>query len=512
MEKLLLTTAYDGIGLSPFVSLDLADYAEPQRAGDNNFDARTTTPSGKATTYARARRVNIPVLIDSMPASDVAILEDMKRRRMSVALLPDYGEHTEFASPGERDADPLIGEATFGRASAATYVGDDGKIYEANTNAPRFESCGVGKGILLEEARTNYLFPSHPASGATVWLSFAGTPGVMFDPNMPSNVDGEDGVTRVRMAQSDIISMTTTGLTTTSPYSITFWAKGRGSFVTTLSGFTDGESLTESLSMTWTRYTIRNAVASIVAPSVLIIASEDDTMIYISATQVEEGKYATSYIPTTTGTATRAIDEYAATALGAMNAQEGSVSMFVRLPERDDDDSPVRMLWKLTGNFHGKIADDGDIVFVYSGAPGYVSVVPTGAAGDVVHLAFVWKDDYIAIIEDGVVLGFATTNARSIDNTAAALYFYSTTMAPNTVLGNIRLDAEFIEWRTSESGNEYDKFNDPALLSLYKTTQGRRFEITDDNLSSRRGNPAYYVGGFKLAEVDSDENHVMTGA
>jgi hypothetical protein len=52
---------------------------------------------------------------------------------------------------------------TFTRASTATFIGSDGLIQSAAINAPRFDHDPVtlaSKGLLLEESRTNLVFPS----------------------------------------------------------------------------------------------------------------------------------------------------------------------------------------------------------------------------------------------------------------------------------------------------------------------------------------------------------------
>jgi hypothetical protein len=64
--------------------------------------------------------------------------------------------------------DPLL---TFTRASTGTYFDSGGVMRTAAANAPRWDyASGALRGLLLEEARTNLLFPSVPDSGAK-WTS-----------------------------------------------------------------------------------------------------------------------------------------------------------------------------------------------------------------------------------------------------------------------------------------------------------------------------------------------------
>ena len=59
---------------------------------------------------------------------------------------------------------------TFTRASAASFIGSDGLIQSATTNTPRFDHDPVTlacRGLLMEEGRTNLVFPSATLSTQT---------------------------------------------------------------------------------------------------------------------------------------------------------------------------------------------------------------------------------------------------------------------------------------------------------------------------------------------------------
>jgi hypothetical protein len=61
---------------------------------------------------------------------------------------------------------------TFTRASSGTYVGSDGVLRSAVTNAPRFDhnpTTGESLGLLVEEARTNSFAWSNSADGGETW-------------------------------------------------------------------------------------------------------------------------------------------------------------------------------------------------------------------------------------------------------------------------------------------------------------------------------------------------------
>jgi hypothetical protein len=88
---------------------------------------------------------------------------------------------------------------TFTRASAATFVGSDGLIQSAAINQARFDhtSAGVCRGLLLEESRTNLVFPSDALTTQTRTvtavahtLSFYGTGTVVLSGTHSATVVG----------------------------------------------------------------------------------------------------------------------------------------------------------------------------------------------------------------------------------------------------------------------------------------------------------------------------------
>ena len=87
----------------------------------------------------------------------------------------------------------------FTRASSATFVGSDGLIQSAAINIPRFDhtSAGVCRGLLIEESRTNLVFPSDALTTQTRTvtavahtLSFYGTGTVILSGTHSATVVG----------------------------------------------------------------------------------------------------------------------------------------------------------------------------------------------------------------------------------------------------------------------------------------------------------------------------------
>jgi hypothetical protein len=87
----------------------------------------------------------------------------------------------------------------FTRASSATFVGSDGLIQSAAINTPRFDhtSAGVCRGLLIEESRTNLVFPSatlttqtRTVTATAHTLSFYGTGTVVLSGAHVATVTG----------------------------------------------------------------------------------------------------------------------------------------------------------------------------------------------------------------------------------------------------------------------------------------------------------------------------------
>jgi hypothetical protein len=86
---------------------------------------------------------------------------DMFSNTQRSTTLPSFSQNFKAS----QTIDPRF---TFTRASTATYVAANGVIAYANVNVPRFDyhpTTGACMGLLMEEARTNYFYPSTPTPG-----------------------------------------------------------------------------------------------------------------------------------------------------------------------------------------------------------------------------------------------------------------------------------------------------------------------------------------------------------
>ena len=183
-------------------------------------------------------------------------------KRLNRALgrnLVDKGGTTDLFSSAPLDLrfallktlDPRV---TFTRASSGTYVGADGLIKTATTNEARFDhnpTTGESLGLLVEEARTNLLLNSATLSTQSVTVAAAANTLSFYGTG----------------------TVTLTGVSTAGPLV--------------------GTGANNRVSLTFTP-----------TVGVLVVTVSGS----VTNAQLEAGAFATSYIPTTTATVTRAAD------------------------------------------------------------------------------------------------------------------------------------------------------------------------------------------------------------
>jgi hypothetical protein len=255
---------------------------------------------------------------------------------------------------------------TFTRASDATFFDADGVLQTAANDTPRFDhdpATGASRGLLIEEQRTNSIRNSQ-AGGAVVgapgtlpthWLvvnsvgtsrevvgtgsengmnyvdiRFTGTPA-----NTNPNSVSFEGSTQVAALQNQTwttsasVALVGGTLTNVTNVGIGFIEASSGgtalasgaitSFTptTTLTRYVGTRTLTEASTAFYrplVRFSPQNTVTAI------------DFTLRIAAPQLEQGAFATSYIPTTTAAATRAADSAIVTPVSSFyNEAEGTL-------------------------------------------------------------------------------------------------------------------------------------------------------------------------------------------
>jgi hypothetical protein len=257
---------------------------------------------------------------------------------------------------------------TFTRASDGTFFDADGVLQTATNDAPRFDHDsvnGASRGLLIEEARTNSLrnsqaggstngvfgsggiFPTHWAVTAQTGISreiigtgtvngmayidmrFSGTAtagfftGIQFDAS--SQIAALQNQTWTASAYVALVAGT---LANVSNVGLGFLERDSGG-VSLISGVTTSFTPSATLVRRTGTRTLTEASTAFYISNIRFTAASGqavDFTLRIAAPQLEQGAFATSYIPTTSAAATRAADSAIVTPVSSFyNATEGTL-------------------------------------------------------------------------------------------------------------------------------------------------------------------------------------------
>ncbi len=234
---------------------------------------------------------------------------------------------------------------TFSRASIGTYFDSTGTLQTASSGTPRFDHDPVThapKGILIEEARTN-LLPQSTLD--TNWVAAGTTPPTVLH---SQTIDG------IPCAAITFTSGMTTGyagsragrtagsnapITSGQTYTTSIWIRLSRALtgseaidvyytgVNALPGLSVSSSSTAYFN-TWSRMVMPSGLvgfSGVDYPVVFLSGSLlSDLTVYVARGQLEQGSFATSYIPTTTTAVTRNLDLLTVPTSTWLNAPAGS--------------------------------------------------------------------------------------------------------------------------------------------------------------------------------------------
>ena len=235
---------------------------------------------------------------------------------------------------------------TFARSSSATYLDSDGVIKTAATDAPRIEYAADGslKGLLIEEQKTNLVTYSEDFTDAA-WQKIRGTavldavgPDGLSNSAATFTVDTVGGVNNIYVGEDFTVSTSTSytfsifakadqtsdiqiriiGFTTPAEGGVFFdlsagtvgndTGAGGPSLTGKIEDFGNGWhrcSVTFTTDATDTTGTIRVFLAD---GESLSITRDGTSSVLIYGAQLEQGSFATSYIPTSGSQSTRSPD------------------------------------------------------------------------------------------------------------------------------------------------------------------------------------------------------------
>ena len=352
---------------------------------------------------------------------------------------------------GTKNYDSATDLITFSRASGGTFLGSNGLLQTAANNVPRIEydATGAVKGLLIEEARTNLLTYSEDFSNA-FWQKSECT--AVLDATGPDGVTSAFTVTEAATTFSHKLRDSSQTLTAVNyTQSITAKYNGRhlqirtsgegGNYglanfdlqagtVAKASGTGYVSSTIEDVGNGFYKcsLTVLNTIAGIgydiglsptpATDSDLVSYAGDGTSgIIVYGAQLEVGSFASSYIPTSGASASRAADIASIpTSAFGYNAEGGTVVCDFNM---SFDGTNYPRVWEI-----GSTINNQDRINVFGYAPtGTIgtglftagvgqggATLSTGNTSPVGPLkaAFAWRENDLASVQDG---GTVQTNS-----------------------------------------------------------------------------------------------------
>jgi hypothetical protein len=400
---------------------------------------------------------------------------------LAPTLLLNAGSGAAIARPtfsrdfaGEKTLNNGTGPAiTFTRASNATFFDANGTLQTAANDTPRFDhSGGSSLGLLIEEARTNSIRNSQ-AGGSTngvigsggalptnwgstnasangmatqivatgtenglayIDLKLSGTPtasgSMQFDFESSTEIVAANSQTWTESAYCKLAAGSTSNAT------LLLRLLGRTSAGAAVSAqFTDQTFTPTSASLNSQRITVTRTMSSASVERALPSLRMDytngnavDLTLRIAAPQLEQGAFATSYIPTTSAAVTRAADGVSVTPISSFyNTAEGTMFAEVQFPYASAAYATANRILNFGTNGSGN--NQNEIRFNQSGGNQLMYLPQDGvgtaaqinsttvAAGDTVKLAAGYAVDNFAFARAGSLVGTDTSGTVATTQT-----------------------------------------------------------------------------------------------
>jgi len=228
----------------------------------------------------------------------------------------------------------LSSAVTHVRASSATMTNSSGTIVTVGNNVPRIGhhvyngSTWVNEGILLEsEARTNLITYSSDFTDSSYSKSNVTIGG--------DNIVAPDGTTTadtVTATGSSYIQAALNSADTSIEYTLSVWMKvPSGTTSVDMGNIDAGVYITKTVTTDWQLFSITQTPSATTRYPRVFRKTSGDVTVHIWGAQLEAGSTASSYIPTSGSTATRAAETLI---IPAANLPYNSTNMSIQIDGR----------------------------------------------------------------------------------------------------------------------------------------------------------------------------------
>jgi hypothetical protein len=298
--------------------------------------------------------------------------------------------------------------------------GSSAKPYFPTTdrlNVPRLTYQNGGGGcpsLLLEKQSTNYVKYSQDFTQSD-WTQSGAT----ITANAIISPDGTQNATRVQFSAGSRYVYQTIGGSGIAAGSVTISCWIKGASVQKI-GFSDGNANPNEITLTtdWQRYTFTFTYSSggigVQFDNYFGVTPSAQTKdFYIWGAQSEQSTYATSYIPTTSASATRVIDDCRKTGISSLIGQtEGTMFIDLNLTAWDSN-SFYFGLYGGGNEIYFRCAGTGAIDFVHYFGATQAFITKSGLSLGRHKLAACYKNNDWAFYVDGILVGTDTSGTFS---------------------------------------------------------------------------------------------------
>ena len=301
----------------------------------------------------------------------------------------------------------------FTRASNATVVNKAGLIETVGNGIPRIDFLGNTQGALkLEPQRTNNIQWSDLFSASSTGGYYGLYWNAIITDNNAISPDGSLNASKVVRGTDNVVIRAGSVVTVSNEYTATLWAK-KGNYDKIMIDIGDEAASTITLTDEWQRIETTATPTLNTHVDISMPNSASGDYIYIYGFQVEEGSYATSYIPTQGSAVTRLSDSCSQTPPdGVIGQTEGSI--FIEL---DVNTRALSSSWAFslndgtTSNYIGLRRSGGAEFFVHISVSGTTTaLIGTGITSGKNKISIGYASNNIIVYVNGVNVGTDTSS------------------------------------------------------------------------------------------------------